>query len=284
MEGPDAGCADANGRWAAMLARWAIPDELRTAVRESPYFFDARVFTQAADEALARARDSPSDEVAREALPPDGSVLDVGCGAGAASLRLRPRRLTGVDADRALLDAFSRRAADLGLDADAVEGTWPEAAGRCAPADVVVCHHVVYNVPDLAAFARALDDHAGGRVVLELTAAHSAGWMAPYWLALHGLAQPDRPTADDVVEVLRELGLQVHARRWRRAYRMLGEHEPDAVARIARRLCLPPARHEELRLLLEEHPPPVERDVVTLWWDKDPPGAGPTRPAGAGAA
>lgn len=249
-----------------MLSGWAIPEELRAAVKESPYFFDPNVFTQAAEESLTRTDDSPSDRLAREALPENGSVLDVGCGAGAASLRLHPQSLFGVDSNRPLLEEFESRAARLGIRGTAVEGNWPEVAGLCPQADIVVCHHVFYNVPDLAAFAAALDEHARRRAVVELTAVHPMAWLAPYWLALHGLQQPDRPTADDAVAVLEELGLAVRQMRWRRRYQMIGEQTAQGLERMARRLCLPAERYEELRRLLEEIPPPSEREVATLWW------------------
>lgn len=254
------------GRWAAMLARWEIPAEIRDAAPASPYFFDPEVFARAADEAVDRVADSPSDEVARDALPGAGSVLDVGCGAGAASLRLRPRRLVGVDSNVQLLDAFVDRAGRMGLQVTAVEGRWPDVSTRCPPADVVVCHHVIYNVPDLAAFATALDAHARARVVIESTTVHPMTWTAPYWQELHGLVQPDGPTIEDALDVLVELGLDVHEQRWRRSYQPIGEQGPHAFDNVARRLCLQPARHEELRLLLEKYPPPTDREVVTLWW------------------
>lgn len=249
-----------------MSARWAIPDHIVAAAAEPPYFFDAQVFTDAADEAIARAKDTPSDRVAREALPDAGSVLDVGVGAGAASLRLGAAQVFGVDTSRALLDAFVDRAARAGTSVTAIEGRWPDIAPSVSPADVVVCHHVVYNVADLAGFAAALAEHARRRVVLELTAVHPMAWLAPYWAALYGLAQPDRPTADDAIHVLTELGIQPRQERWVRRYQMIGEAGGDQVARIGRRLCLPEARHEELRRVLAVTPPPPEREVVTIWW------------------
>jgi SAM-dependent methyltransferase len=257
---------DANTRWAEMLSQWAIPDELISAAPTSPYFFDPQVFIQAADDALARTTDTPSDEAARQALPADGSVLDVACGAGAASLRLQPARAVGVDPSSTLLAAFAERAARLGVDAATVEGVWPDVASQCPNADVVVCHHIVYNVADLASFATALDEHASQRVVVELTAAHPMAWMTPYWERLHGLAQPDRPTADDAVAVLAERGFDVQQARSKRAYQMIGETGDESLERIGRRLCLPPARHDELRQLLVAVPPPREREMITLWW------------------
>jgi hypothetical protein len=67
--------------------------------------------------------------------------------------------------------------------------------------------------------------------------------------------------------VLTELGLLVHQRRWERPLHGVAGHDADAVARIARRLCLPSDRHEELAQLLTRTPPPTTRDVLTLWWD-----------------
>jgi SAM-dependent methyltransferase len=260
----------ANDRWAGMVADWAIPDALVAAAPEPPYFFDPAVFVAAADEALARTEDSPSDAAARAALPAGGTVLDVGAGAGAASLRLPARTLVGVDPSRVLLDAFATRAARRGSEATTVEGMWPEVAPRTPTADVVVCHHVVYNVADLARFAAALSDHAQRRVVVELTAVHPMAWMTPYWEALQDVPQPARPTVDDALAVLAGLGYAVQREQWTRAVQMIGENGPEGAARIARRLCLPAERRPELERMLRAIPPPVLREVETLWWDTGP--------------
>lgn len=258
----------ANRRWAAMLAGWSIPDELVATAPESPYFFAPEVFIEIADTALARRVDTPSDAVAREALRPSGTVLDVGVGAGAASLPLRPGHVVGVDPSSELLAAFAERAVRRGVTVTKIKGRWPDIAPHAPMADVVVCHHVFYNVADLADFANALSSHGRYRVVVELTTVHPMAWMAPYWEALHGLRQPDRPTVEDAVEVLAALGIgDVRQQQWARRYQMIGETGPDQLARVARRLCLPAARHEELRRLLVATPPPQDREVATLWWD-----------------
>jgi hypothetical protein len=261
----------ANRRWASALRRWAIPDDLVAAATETPYFFSHVVFSAAADAALDRADDTISDAVAKEALPDGGAVLDVGVGAGTASLRLPAGHVIGVDPDADLLEAFTARAARRSIRSIAIQGAWPDVESRTPTAHVAVCHHVVYNVADLAGFATALTAHAERRVVIELTAVHPMTWLTPYWEALHGVRQPDRPTVDDAVALLTGLGLDVRQRRWRRPVQMIGENDADAVARIARRLCLPADRHDELARLLARDPPPTERDVVTLWWEgRDP--------------
>jgi SAM-dependent methyltransferase len=252
-----------------MLVRWAIGDELVVAAPQSPYFFDPAVFIAAADDSLARMKDTVSDAVAREALPAAATVLDVGVGAGAASLRLADRagHLVGVDSSHELLNEFVVKADRLGVACTAVEGRWPDVAETTPLADVVVCHHVVYNVADLAAFAAALTAHASQRVVVELTAKHPMAWMAPYWQAIHGVTQPDEPTVDDALAVLAEMGIPYSQRRWWRALQMIGECDGEATARVARRLCLAANRHDELGHLLATMPPPAQREGVTEWRD-----------------
>ena len=118
-------------RWREDLARWAIPEEILARAPESPWHFPVKLFASRAD-AVQGAAPTPSNVRALEALPKAGSVLDVGCGAGAASLALASQAstLTGVDTSMEMLEAFLERAAGAGLNAEAVQGSWPEVAGR----------------------------------------------------------------------------------------------------------------------------------------------------------
>lgn len=261
--------ATAAERWAADLATWAIPDGILARAPESPHGFGVGRFSRIADEAL-RA-DRVSARVAREALPEGGSVLDVGCGGGAGSLPLAPpaARLIGVDETAGMLDAFTERAAERAADVEAITGRWPDAAGQAPVADVVVCHNVLYNVPDIAPFVRALTDHARHRVVVEIGETHPWSWLNPHWWHLHGVERPTRPTAADAAEVIREQGCDVAVQRWKRTVRT--DRDPDEqVAEVRWRLCLGAERDAEIRELLERYPRPETRDTVTLWWS--PPG------------
>ncbi|MDP9241458.1 MAG: SAM-dependent methyltransferase, partial [Actinomycetota bacterium] len=85
-------------QWRDELASWAIPDEILAAASESPWGFPVELF-RVADAVEPSMPDTPSRRRALEALPAGGSVLDVGCGGGAASLALAPPagRLVGVD-------------------------------------------------------------------------------------------------------------------------------------------------------------------------------------------
>ena len=263
-------------QWTADLATWTIPEPILAAAPASPWGYPVAAFARRAD--AASATPTPSNRRALEGLPEGGTVLDVGCGAGAASLPLAARagRLVGVDPSEAMLQAFRERAQAGGMAVEALAGTWPATAGEAPAADVVVCHHVFYNVPDLAAFARALHNHARHRVVVELTAEHPLRSLHDLWLHFHGLLRPTRPTADDAVAVLRELGIQPVREDWQAPAFTAFDRREDLIAWTRTRLCLPPARDAEIAEALA---PGLEvgadggialppRPMATLWWDR----------------
>ena len=172
---------------------------------------------------------------------PGGVVLDVGAGGGAASLPLAgvAGRLVAVDESPEMVASFLAAAEAAGVPAEGVEGRWPEVAGRVGPADVVVCHHVLYNVADLAPFAAALTGHARRRVVAELTDRHPLVNLAPLWRRFHGLERPEGPGAGDAVAALAEAGLEVERQDWENRDRFGFDDFDELVAFTRRRLCLP---------------------------------------------
>lgn len=251
--------------WRAQLAEWAIPPEILAEARDDPWELPREVFARRTDAQVDKPV-GPSYARALEVLDPTGTVLDVGAGAGAASLPLRRRTeaLVAVDEDPRMLARLATRAPD----ATTIAGRWPEAADRTPVADLVVCHHVFYNVPDLADFARALTTHARRRVVVEMTEAHPMAVLNPYWERLHGLARPTGPTAADAVAVLVEAGLAPRTQRWQRPT-IAGYGSFDELVDVTgRRLCLPQHRRPELVALMKEldaeHPAP--RRMLTIWW------------------
>lgn len=265
MTAGDEGSGCAAARWVQARQAWAIPEAIKDAAPEVPEG------STSAGSPLRRPRHdpgTPSRQKAREVLPVDGSVLDVGCGAGAGGLPLVPpaRLVVGIDLSPGMLEAFAQRAAALGVDHQEIEGPWPQVADRTPRVDVVVCHHVFFGVTDLGPFAQALTDHARARVVVQMPERPPRAWMRPYWKAVHGVELPDRPTADDAVAVVREAGIDVRVTRWGRP-----AHEEDRrdrrVASLRRALYLGPDRDPEIRALLDRYPPPTMRRVLTLWWD-----------------
>jgi SAM-dependent methyltransferase len=262
--------------WRGDLAAWAIPGHISAAVTESPWVLPRQVFARRADR-QAGAPSGPSYDLAWAALDPPGSILDVGAGAGAASLPLlaRATALTAVDSDAAMLALLAERAAAQGVSARCVQDSWPQAAPQVPAADVVTCHHVLYNVPGLAPFVTALTTHSRRLVVTEITATHPLVTLNELWLKFHGLRRPDRPTAADVLRILAAMGLRPNYRQWRRPGGVDYASFDELVNVTRRRLCLPPERAGQVADALVEagvdpgHPVDLGssgRDVVTIWW------------------
>ncbi len=254
--------------WAEALGEWGIPKAILDAAPEEPWRFPPSLFKCSPGEPGSVA--PASRRRALEAVPEGGSVLDVGVGGGRASLPLVPPAalIVGVDASEDLLATFGSAADQAGVAHQSVLGRWPDIAPQVEAQDVVVCHHVVYNVADLVPFARALTDHARSRVVLEITAQHPAANLNAAWQALHGLARPARPTAGDAVAVLEEMGLQVTAEAGERhlAPAGNGRDRTEVVAFARRRLCVGPQRDAEIDALLGPDAESPSRHVVTIWW------------------
>lgn len=263
-------------RWEAKLRALAIPDEIIADAPESPWTLPVELFKKRAENALA-GKPPSSTPYALEVLPEGGSVLDVGAGAGAASLPLahKASRITAFDTSEDMLQAFAEQAGPTGVQAETILGTWPDDADRAPAADVVVCHHVLYNAPALEPFVAALTSHALRRVVVEITDKHPLTWMNPLWLRFHRLERPEEPSSDDVYAALEELGLPVQ-RQDHTLPRSGGyESREAAVASVRRRLCLPAERDGELMEALRDELVqrdglwtlgPSEQTVTTFWW------------------
>jgi SAM-dependent methyltransferase len=273
MDGQEAGALE---RWREQLEGWAIPEEILAAAPESPWGCPVGLFRSRARRA-GSVPATPSNREAARLLPPGGTVLDVGAGGGAASLPLAGAagRLVAVDESPAMVAAFLAAAEAAGVPAEAVEGRWPEVAGRVAPADVVVCHHVLYNVADLAPFADALTGHARHRVVVELTDRHPLVGLGPLWRRFHDLERPTGPSADDAAAALEALGLRLARQDWESLDRFGFDDFDELVAFTRRRLCLPARRDPEVAAaLLDQGTRQVDgvwvsgqpRRVTTLSW------------------
>jgi SAM-dependent methyltransferase len=273
MDGQATGALE---RWREQLDGWAIPSEILAAAPESPWGYPVGLFRSRARRAGSRPA-TPSNLEAARSMPEGGGVLDVGAGAGAASLPLAglAGRLVAVDESPAMVASFLAAAEAAGVPAEAVEGRWPEVAGRVGPADVVVCHHVLYNVADLAPFALALTGHARRRVVAELTDRHPLVGLRPLWRRFHDLDRPTGPGADDAVAALGAAGLEVDRQDWEQPDRFGFDDFDELVAFARRRLCLPAARDPEVaEALLADGTRQVDgvwvsgqpRRVTTLSW------------------
>jgi SAM-dependent methyltransferase len=251
----------ARAQWREQLAGWAIPDDILASAPEPPWGFPVELF-----QAEVERADTPSRDIARDALPDGGSVLDVGCGGGSASFALVPPagRVVGVDSTPPMLEEYAAAADRRGVAHTEIIGAWPDVAPAVGRLDVVVCHHVLYNVPELGPFVTALTEAAERRVVVEITVSHPLTASAPLWRHFHGVDRPTGPTAELAVEALRENGVVPQILEWSRPPRDVPR---EAYVRLnRRRLCLPVDAEPEVDRVMAD-PSTTHRDVATIWWD-----------------
>lgn len=248
--------------WADSLALWAIPAEILDQAQTSPWIHPPELFQvpEKIEMTISYAR-------ALEALPDGGSVLDVGCGGGIAAFALTAAsHVIGVDHQAEMLEMFAANAKNRGLTFEIFEGFWPQVATEVPGADVVVCHHVVYNVADIGPFLKALNAHAKHRVVIEMPTRHPLSNLSGAWKHFWNLERPSTPGPEDLLKVLNEIGIDAHVEYWVGALRDRSDIDRDSeFMRV--RLCLPPKRLGEVREYLMQNPLPSQREIATIWWD-----------------
>ncbi|WP_214406477.1 class I SAM-dependent methyltransferase [Pseudonocardia lacus] len=247
---------EAAENWARLQRGRGIPAEILAKATRSPWHHDPAHFLPPDVPA-----DTPSRRAALGLLGEGGSVIDVGCGGGDASLALvgAVTEVTGVDQQADMLEVFSTAATAKGLVTRTVEGRWPDVAEEAGTADVVVSHHVLHNVVDLPPFLLALGAAARRGVVVEMLGQHPMAWLDPLWERFHGLRRPRPATTDDALAVLAELGIAPTVERWERT---APPRQDPAV--VTQRLCLPPEREPEVDAALDELVRP--RVAATLSW------------------
>jgi SAM-dependent methyltransferase len=266
--GPGSAPAGAAAVWREALHSWDIPAEIRARAEVDPDWHPQWLYEHRLQQ--LQGRRTVSSQRAVEALPPGGSVLDVGAGAGSASLPLafRAGRIVAVDEKADLLQAFAREADRARVEHELVQGSWPEVSKSLDDADVVVCHNALYGVMELGTFVAAMAAKARKRTVIELSESHPYSYFASLWERLHGIQRSTGPTAYDAISVITEdVGIVPEVDQWHRLSYWEGV-SPEKIVTIARiRLCLPSTMDREIGSILNFDDMKAPQPAVTIWWD-----------------
>lgn len=248
-------------KWRSDLDKWGIPQEIINQAPTNPWIHPVDLF-----KIPAIIPNSISHEKARELNPK--SLLDVGCGGGIATFAITPPVETaiGIDHQPEMLREYEAAAGKRNISANTIEGFWPDVAELTEQADVVVCHHVLFNVKNIEEFLMQLDSHAKLRVVIEIPKLHPQSESNYLWKYFWNIDRPTFPTASDIVEILKVLGINANIQFWESENsRILDPAKQIEYARI--RLCLNKDRDEEVARIMNLQSS-IKRELATIWWDK----------------
>lgn len=258
--------------WERALAGWAVPNEILDQISISPWRLRPENFAPSAQRAK-----SPTVMKIRELLkhatqPESRSVMDVGCGAGGISLAILDEvtSITAVDISGEMLESYRRSYHEAGksqVTLKLVQGSWLTVAQASGSAGVVVCANVLYNVPNPCEFITRLNDAALIGVVIELHDNHPHSVANPAWKHFWNIDRPDKPTAGQLVEIIKSLGINPETSSF---YRDSGDTftvDDDLVESIRQRICLDASRDPEIREFLTENPVRQLKSQL-IWWTK----------------
>ena len=158
----------------------------------------------------AREGGDPLLELLRPLLGPETTVLDVGAGPGRHVLPLARlvRHVTAIEPSAAMRGLLQENLSREGLtNVTVVADEWPEAGATLAPADIVICSHVVYGVAEIAPFVQALHAAARRRVVLAMRFGQREEALLDLFARIWGEPRCPAPTAVDLFGVLAQLGI-----------------------------------------------------------------------------
>lgn len=234
-------------------------------------------------------RDDPyreGDEVLNallELTPEDGSVLDVGGGAGRFAIALAVRRgaaVTVVDPSPSMLEQLDSSVAEVeGVIVMGVNAEWESA--KVEAADLVLCSHVVYGVADIRPFLQKLHDHARERVVMVSFVDSPQAGVAPLWEPVYGEERINLPALPELMNVLWEMEIYPSVRMMAPTGPQRFESAEAAVEEVSGRLFIgsDSERLERLSGSIEGYLEAVDggyrikgaravRQGV-MWWDAD---------------
>jgi len=185
--------------WTASWKRIVEARQGQAWVFHDPHYWDARAKSFAAE--TSRRKDG-FIELLEPWLGPHKTLIDVGAGAGryAAPLADRLDWVTAVEPSQGMRDLIP--ACD---NMTVIATDWEQA--EPAPADLVICCHVMYGVPAAPAFIAKLEAAATERVFIQLRYGQLRTPSDPLWELMVGSARARQPQFGDLWNLLEQLDI-----------------------------------------------------------------------------
>jgi SAM-dependent methyltransferase len=174
----------------------------------------------------------------RSAVDAMTTVLDVGAGTGRHTLALAPDalRVTAVEPSAAMLALLQEDLRKQNVsNVDTVATEWQQA--EVAPADIVICSHVLYPIADLEPFVRKLTAHAQRRVFVYLRVDPLPTDFG-LWSEFYGEPLQLQPTHLDLVNALAQMGTACDVEIVEHRFSWTFANMDEAVAQVRNSLCL----------------------------------------------
>jgi SAM-dependent methyltransferase len=164
-----------------------------------PAFWDRRARSYAA---ATGGRKDGFLELLEPWLKPNRTLIDVGAGAGryAAPLAERLDWVTVVEPSQGMRDLIPRRENMTVIATD-----WELADP--APADLVICSHVLYGTADAAGFIAKLEKAANERVFIQVRYGQLRTPSDPFWELMTGTPRARMPQFGDLWNLLEQRGI-----------------------------------------------------------------------------
>lgn len=172
----------------------------------------------------------PLLELIEPHLAPDRTLIDVGAGTGRHAVPLAARLdwVTAIEPSLAM-----RRQIEDRPNLTVIASSWEDA--EPAPADLVICHHVLYGVEDPVPFIEKLQACARERVFIAMREGepnHPATYLREHLVG----PRPRMPRFQDLFNLLRQLEVEPSVNffsyRWAQRYRDLEEAAEDCANRL----------------------------------------------------
>ena len=193
--------------------------------------------------------DDPFLRFVQERAQTGDTLLDVGAGTGRFALPLayQVRRVVAVDASPAMLAELTGAAEAAGINnLTAIVARWEDA--EVAPAELVICAHVVYPIREIGPFVGKLDVHVRRDGFIYMRVGQVDDWVAEAWQQVHGstrLPHPDFRLLERVLQTQHiPATMELVSFTNRVTYADAGEAHDD----LAERLGLQPGTAEPERL------------------------------------